>query len=78
MYTTRLYRFVVLSVVSMLCVTGLWQTTQSPAVSAATPAVRKLTIDQTDTTAHAVGGSWHDANNTPYVVDLAHLIPMRQ
>ena len=40
MNTTRLYRFIVLMVISMMCVTGLWSGSTGAPVAAAKPSVR--------------------------------------
>lgn len=71
MYTTRLYRFVVLFVVGMLCVTGLWSGSSSQSVAEAKPSVRRLDADSTDMMAHAAGSEWHDKSKSPLVVDFS-------
>lgn len=71
MNTTRLYRFIVLMVIGMMCVTGLWSGSTSAPVAEAKPSVRKLDADSTDMMAHAAGGEWHDKSKSPLVVDFS-------
>lgn len=71
MNTTRLYRFIVLMVVGIMCIGSMWSGSTQQSVAQAKPSVRKLSVDAVDASAHTLGTEWHDTNNLPYVVDFS-------
>ncbi|MEY2846472.1 MAG: hypothetical protein RL076_2018, partial [Chloroflexota bacterium] len=71
MNTTRLYRFIVMMTIGVMCITSIWSEPNTQSVVEAKPSVRQLTVDEVDASAHKLGSEWHDARNVPYVVDFS-------
>ncbi|MFM7677465.1 MAG: hypothetical protein ACKO83_01305, partial [Roseiflexaceae bacterium] len=71
MNTTRMYRFIVMMVIGMMCITSIWNEPNAQSVVEAKPSVRKLSVDAVDASAHTLGTEWHDTSNLPYVVDFS-------